>query len=179
MTTFTLMYLALMPANAACDPVPAPVVLVRATGIGYPPPRMRNPQARLMARRAAEVVAVRNLAQELGYEEHAVLRGFSYVSTRYRVDGSVEVTVEKARPIIRKVCRVDRQARHHHDRRCDRGYWYPHRSDRYLHRSSRHHVSHRRAVRLHSHDDRWLSRSRTAVHRGSPVRQPQRHVRRR
>ena len=179
MTTFTLVYLALMPANVACDPVPAPVVLVRATGIGYPPPRMRSPRARLMARRAAEVVAVRNLARKLGYGDHATLRGFRYVSALYRADGSVEVTVEKARPIVRRVCRVVRPVRHHHDGRCDRGDWCPHRSDRYVKRGSRNHVSHHRTVRLHSHDDSWLSRSTTAVHRGSPVRQPQRHVHRR
>lgn len=70
---------------------PAPV---RASGIGYPPRGMRGPQGNLMARRAAEVVAVRNLAARLGHGWSAHLRGFRYVSTTYRRDGSVLVVVE-------------------------------------------------------------------------------------
>ena len=68
--------------------------VVRAVGIGKPPRRMRGAQAKLMARRAAEVRAVRNLAIKLGYGRRATVRGFRYVSTEYLVDGSVRVMVE-------------------------------------------------------------------------------------
>jgi hypothetical protein len=71
-----------------------PGATVRASGIGYPPRHMRGPQARLMARRAAEVVAVRNLTRTLGHGWSARVRGFRYVSTTYRPDGSVLVVVE-------------------------------------------------------------------------------------
>jgi hypothetical protein len=47
-----------------------------------------------MARRAAEVVAVRNLATRLGCGRRARIRGFRYAATTYRADGSVEVVVE-------------------------------------------------------------------------------------
>ena len=70
--------------------------VVRATGIGKPPRRMADARAKLMARRAAEVGAVRNLAIKLGYGQRAVIRGFRYVSTEYLADGSVRVTVEEA-----------------------------------------------------------------------------------
>ncbi len=79
------------------EPVPAPSLshkIVRATGIGRPPPRMKGARAKLMARRAAEVVAVRNLARELGHERQARIRGFRYASTEYLANGSVKVTVE-------------------------------------------------------------------------------------
>ena len=66
-------------------------------GIGHPPRRMKGARARLMARRAAEVVAVRNLARKLGYGPRATVRGFCYVSTEYLVDGSIRVTVEYTR----------------------------------------------------------------------------------
>ncbi len=89
---------ALAAAPDAARPAARPVVVVRATGVGHPPPRMAGPRGRLMARRAAEVVAVRNLATKLGMGHRAALRGFRYVSTRHRPDGSVEVTVETTRP---------------------------------------------------------------------------------
>jgi hypothetical protein len=47
-----------------------------------------------MAKRAAEVVAVRNLATKLGYGDRARLTGFRYVSAHSRSDGSVMVVVE-------------------------------------------------------------------------------------
>lgn len=72
----------------------SPAQLIHATGVGYPPPRMQGARARLMARRAAEVVAVRNLAIKLGHRGRARIRGFRYVSSTYRADGSVEVLVE-------------------------------------------------------------------------------------
>lgn len=68
--------------------------VVRATGVGYPPMGMQGPQARLMAQRAAEVNAVRNLSNMLGGGPRAYLSGFHYVSRAKRADGSFEVTVE-------------------------------------------------------------------------------------
>lgn len=68
--------------------------VICATGTGYPPPRMKGVRAKLMARRAAEVVAVRNLATKLGYGRRATIRGFRYAATTYHADGSVEVVVE-------------------------------------------------------------------------------------
>lgn len=72
-----------------------PVRVIRAMGLGHPPPRMSGGQARLMARRAAEVRAVRNLAVKLGFGRRARVRGFRYATTIYRPDGSVEVVVEQ------------------------------------------------------------------------------------
>ena len=96
--TLIMMSWALVVAQHPVEPAASCVVVVRATGIGRPPPQMRNPRARLMARRAAEVVAVRNLAVKLGRGRHAIVRNFRYVSTRYRTDRSVVVTVESTRP---------------------------------------------------------------------------------
>jgi hypothetical protein len=68
--------------------------ILRAAGIGKPSPRLSGAQARLMARRAAEVRAVRNLARKLGHRGPATVRGFRYRSTEYLSDGSVKVDVE-------------------------------------------------------------------------------------
>ena len=75
---------------------------LRATGIGKPS-RGKSPViARLMARRAAEVVAVRNLARKLRAPTadrrttthlSATISGFRYLPPVYRPDGTVEVTV--------------------------------------------------------------------------------------
>lgn len=73
-------------------PVSTQVVL--ATGVGRPPAHLRGVQARLMARRAAEVVAVRNLARKLGFSRHTRVRGFRYLPARFLRNGWVEVTVE-------------------------------------------------------------------------------------
>ena len=70
------------------------VQVIRATGVGHPTPGLPPAQAKLMARRAAEVRAVRALAAKMGYHRRATIRGFRYVSTTYRPDGTVEVVVE-------------------------------------------------------------------------------------
>ena len=76
-------------------PVPRPViVVVSASGIGYPPRNMQGVQGRLMARRAAEVTAVRNLAAKLGMPPNTRIHSFRYVSARNLPGGAVEVMVE-------------------------------------------------------------------------------------
>lgn len=72
---------------------PSEVKGVVATGIGRPPPNIRGGRARLMARRAAEVIAVRNLARKLGLGARATVGGFRYLPAKYLPDGRVEVTV--------------------------------------------------------------------------------------
>ena len=82
-------------APASFGPAPRPaIVVVSAGGIGHPPRHMRGVQARLMARRAAEVTAVRNLAAKLGLPPGARMGSFRYVSARNLPGGAVEVTVE-------------------------------------------------------------------------------------
>jgi hypothetical protein len=76
----------------------ADVDVIWAAGLGLPPPGMSGAQARLMARRAAEVRAVRNLTVKLGYGRRTTIRGFRYVSTTYRSDGSIRVVVTYTRP---------------------------------------------------------------------------------
>lgn len=72
-------------------------VVVQATGIGRRPPQMNDPRARLMARRAAEVVAVRNLFNEM-HDRGRELRGFRYVSYQTLPDGRIQVTVQATIP---------------------------------------------------------------------------------
>jgi len=72
--------------------------VIVATGYGRPPKRLQGARARMMARRAAEVVAVRNLARKLGFSHPVRIRGFRYAHTSYHADGSVSVTVEYRRP---------------------------------------------------------------------------------
>jgi|GEM_PF-5480360 len=84
--------------NHPCHPVPVfreHVAVIRASGIGHPPRSMRGVRATLMAKRAAEVVAVSNLAKRLGYHNPAKVKGFRYASAKVRADGSVLVVVEK------------------------------------------------------------------------------------
>lgn len=69
---------------------------VRATGIGHPPPNSAGSEARLMAQRAAEVDALRNLAKQLGYDDPATIRDFRFVSVDSLADDSVQVVVENA-----------------------------------------------------------------------------------
>jgi len=71
--------------------------VVQAVGIGHSSPRFQGTQARLMARRAAEVRAVADLAGKLGHRPGERIRGFRYVKTRDLPGGRVEVTVEARR----------------------------------------------------------------------------------
>ena len=73
---------------------PAPAAAVQAVGIGLPPRQTPRPQGRLMAQRAAELVALRNLAIKLGVGPRGRLPTFRYISTKHLPNGSVEVTVE-------------------------------------------------------------------------------------
>lgn len=75
-------------------PSPTSFVTIRAVGIGYPPPRTEGVRGRLMARRAAEVAAARNLGAKLRLAPRAHLPSFRYVSTKHLQNGSIEVTVE-------------------------------------------------------------------------------------
>ena len=72
---------------------PSEVANVAATGLGRPQPNIGGGRARLMAKRAAEVIAVRNLARKLGLGPRATVRGFRYLPAKYLPDGRVEVTV--------------------------------------------------------------------------------------
>jgi hypothetical protein len=77
---------------------------VEAVGIGRPPRGMTGPRARLMARRAAEVQAARNLATKLAgrASEHrrlrTILRGHEYMPPHFRPDGTVLVRARMRRP---------------------------------------------------------------------------------
>ncbi|MBI1826765.1 MAG: hypothetical protein HY287_12440 [Planctomycetes bacterium] len=84
------------------SPMPPRVhhVPVQASGIGYPPRGLHGPQARLMAERAAQVLAVRNLSNRLGGGSTAYLPGFRVVSRSVRANGAVEVVVEASRPVM-------------------------------------------------------------------------------
>lgn len=73
------------------------VEVIQATGVGRRPPQMKDPHARLMARRAAEVVAVRNLSSEMRHRGRD-LRGFRYVSYQTLSDGRIQVTVQATIP---------------------------------------------------------------------------------
>ena len=73
---------------------PPQVTVVTATGIGRPPRHMHGAHARLMARRAAEVNALRNLQVKLGKGPSGSTGPFRYVATRFLRGGVVEVTVE-------------------------------------------------------------------------------------
>lgn len=91
----TLFAIAVVMPGPLDKPATRPSVgVIRAMGLGHPTLRMSGGQARLMARRAAEVRAVRNLAVKLGSGRRARICGFRYAATRYRPDGSVHVVVE-------------------------------------------------------------------------------------
>lgn len=107
--THTLIAIMLVMGAATADSTSQPAAggVIRATGVGYPPGHMTGGRARLMARRAAEVVAVRNLAVKLSGRQpqtadvgstysrlNTTIQGFRYLPPRHLPDGSVEVTVE-------------------------------------------------------------------------------------
>lgn len=87
------LWLATPDPQAVQTPPPA-AHFVLVTGNGRAPARATGPQTRLMAKRAAEIVALRNLSKELGLASPASLSGFRYVSSAHHADGSVTVTVE-------------------------------------------------------------------------------------
>lgn len=97
------------PSSGQAQPAQAVVeqAVIRAVGIGRPPEGKTGPQATLMARRAAEVVALRNLtamvegqqiSQSPGGEITAITKGFiagyTLLPPRTLPDGTVEVAVE-------------------------------------------------------------------------------------
>ncbi len=81
-------------ASAAAVQANWPASVVRAKGFGRPPAHLSGARARLMARRAAEVTAVRNLAAKLRLPPGSRIQGFRYLPPTYRPDGWVEVVVE-------------------------------------------------------------------------------------
>lgn len=81
-------------AEAAALPVQRVTPVVRAQGWGRPPAKYAGARAKLMARRAAEVVALRNLAARLNLPPGGVLRGFTWRPPTYHADGSVTIIVE-------------------------------------------------------------------------------------
>ena len=87
LTVMTVVTAGATPASATRS---API---EATGVGYPPVRSAQSQARLMARRAAEVGAVRNLYREINPARPVQRVPFRYVSSVTRPDGSVVVRV--------------------------------------------------------------------------------------
>jgi len=80
---------------------------VRASGVGYAPPWVAGtPRGRLMAERAAKLVAMRNLAVggarlPYGTSVRAVLPGVKVVRMGRMPDGGVSATVETTRPVWR------------------------------------------------------------------------------
>lgn len=86
----TLATTAMAGPNPASTTRPTPV---EAVGVGYPPSRLTGPQAGLMARRAAEVGAVRNLYREINSANPVQRVPFRYVSSVTRPDGSIVVRV--------------------------------------------------------------------------------------
>ncbi|HMQ16859.1 MAG TPA: hypothetical protein PKC49_12885 [Phycisphaerae bacterium] len=100
------------PQPSADPPAASESAFIRATGIGRPPQGKPAPQAKLMARRAAEVVALRNLAAQLegqalsasggrmSARTETLIRGFRDLAPRDLADGSVEITVELPLPTL-------------------------------------------------------------------------------
>lgn len=80
--------------EAAALPVQRVTPVVRAQGWGRPPAKYAGARAKLMARRAAEVVALHNLAARLDLPPGGVLRGFTWRPPTYHADGSVTIIVE-------------------------------------------------------------------------------------
>ncbi|NLX12160.1 MAG: hypothetical protein GXY44_00695 [Phycisphaerales bacterium] len=93
---------------AAQDLMPADQPVVRANGIGRSPDRYRGVRARLMAERAARIVATRNLLAKITWAEtpcpqsghrriEGRLSGVRYLPTVFHPDGSAEVIAEVSR----------------------------------------------------------------------------------
>jgi len=101
MLTAFLMVCMILGASTGQGTFPMPAAAVQALGIGYPSPKLPGAQGRLMAQRAAEVVAARNLAVKLGVGPRGRLPSFRYVSTKNLPNGAIEVTVETMLPVRR------------------------------------------------------------------------------
>lgn len=95
LTAFAMVWVTLSGLSGQ-GPPPRSAAVVQAVGVGYPPPRLPTAQGRLMARRAAEVAAVRNLAGKLGVGSQGRLSTFRYILTKELPNGAVEVTVESS-----------------------------------------------------------------------------------
>lgn len=83
-------------------------VVIQAVGIGKPPAKYHGARARLMAERAAHVVASRNLLAKVSGVEvpqsragyirlEGRLAGVRYLPTTFHADGSAEVVAELER----------------------------------------------------------------------------------
>jgi len=99
MNTALILSIVILGGYPGQGPISTAPTLVRAVGTGFPPSRVKGAQARLLARRAAEVSALRNLATKLELRRHGRLPPFRYVSTKHLPNGSIEVTVETIIPI--------------------------------------------------------------------------------
>lgn len=103
----------LMLPGPALPPTPSSTPkVIRAVGIGQPPRHLTGTQARLMARRAAEVIAVRNLAAKLARVDRVSthrhptrvtslqtrLRGFQYGPAVVLPNGHVKVVAYTTLP---------------------------------------------------------------------------------
>lgn len=91
--------------EATSDLVPAGGPVIMAVGIGRSPGRYKGARARLMAERAAQVVAARNLLAKVSQTEmphrgtgrirvEGRLAGIRYLPTVFHPDGSAEVVAE-------------------------------------------------------------------------------------
>lgn len=89
----------------------APVPLLTAIGVGYPPPNATSPtQARAMAERGAFLDAIRKLAQRSGraapldyqgpVRVGTTVKGFRIMKVLRHPDGTVEVEVALAAPAV-------------------------------------------------------------------------------
>lgn len=89
--TLICLLLPLMMSQPTTQNVQQPPAMV-GQGVGRPSPRHAPAQARLMARRAAEVRAVHSLGLQATGQQSFFIRGFQYQYHGVRPDGSVVVT---------------------------------------------------------------------------------------
>lgn len=109
MLTLALLFSTIVVTSADQPAAEPRAPVIHATGTGRPSPRHPPVQAHLMARRAAEVVAVRNAGRQDGQGNLMFVRGFQYLQARTHADGSVEVTVQYQRtPVTSSVVRYVR-----------------------------------------------------------------------